>query len=239
MEQDTSTTRYVGTEHEDPRHRGAGRLHIPARSVLPSARALLGGLLITVAAIGTFAAWRQASGIPDTTYVMARQPLESGHRLNDEDLGVERVALPGALAEAAFTDVDDVVGRVTLGPVGEGELLQASQVSEAAQVPDPHVEVSFTLPRDRAVDGRLRSGDRIDVFVTRDDITGPVLERVQVIAITDGGGSSLVAGGDVTITVGLEDPARRADLIHAVRAGEVTLVRSTHNGATPAGVDAE
>jgi Flp pilus assembly protein CpaB len=237
QQQSTSTTHYAGAEHENPRHRGAGRLHIPARSVFPSARAILGGLLITVAAVGTFTAWRQASGLPDTTYVTARQPLESGHRLSEGDLDVERIALPGALAQAAFTEVDDVVGRVTLGPIGEGELLQVSQVSDAAEVPDPHVEVSFTLPRDRAVDGRLRSGDRIDVFVTRDDITGPVLERVQVIAITDGGGSSLVSGTDVTITIGLEDPTRRTDLIHAVRAGEVTLVRSTHDVAHPAGAN--
>jgi Flp pilus assembly protein CpaB len=239
VEQNTSTTGYVGADPDSPRHRGSGRLHIPGRSVLPSARAILGGLLITVAAVGTFATWRQTSATPDTAYVMARQPLEPGHRLTGDDLRLEQVALPGALADAAFSDVEDVIGRVTLGPIGEGELLQSGQVSENAEAPDPHVEVSFTLPRDRAVDGRLRSGDRVDIFVTRDDITSPVLEGIQVVAVTDGGGSSLVSGTDVTITVGLEDVTRRVDLIHAVRAGEVTLVRSTSNVARPAGIESE
>lgn len=235
MAQRITSSGYVGTdaapldiEAATARHGRNGRRHLPSRSVLPTGRALLGGLLVAVAAVGTFAAWRQASGGPDTSYVVAQQSLQPGQRLSEDDLRRERLALPPSMADAAFNDPDDVIGRIALGPIGEDELLQAAQVSESPSDVDHSVEVSFTLPRDRAVDGRLRSGDRVDVFVTRDDHTTLVLERIQLIAIRDAGGSSLVAGTDVTVTVSLEDAPRRADLIQAVRAGDVTLVRSTH-----------
>lgn len=244
MARGITTTRYVkadpptlDVESADAPHGGAGRRYLPSRSVVPSGRALVGALLVASAAIGTFAVWRQASGTPDTSYVVARQPLQPGQRLAEDDLRLERVALPTSMADAAFGDTDDVIGRVALGPIGEDELLQAAQLSESPSDVDSWVEVSFTLPRDRAVDGRLRSGDRVDVFVTRDDHTSPVLEYIQLVDIRDAGGSSLVASIDVTVTVGLEDATRRADLIQAVRAGDVTLVRSTNQPWDATGVE--
>ena len=92
--------------------------------------------------------------------------------------------------------------------------------------------MSFTVPRDRAVDGRLRSGDRIDVFVTRDEDTRAVLEHIQVIHVREATGPSLVANADLTVTVALEDASRRVDLIDAVRTGDVTLVRTTDAAPT-------
>lgn len=238
------TTPYVGTdaatleaEPRNARHGGDGRRYLPRRSVLPSGRALLGGVLVAAAAVGTFAAWRQASGAPDTSYVVARHLLHPGQRLAEDDLRLERVALPASMADAAFSDAGDVIGRVALGPIGEDGLLQAAQLSESPSDVDHWVEVSFTLPRDRAVDGRLRSGDRVDVFVTRDDHTSLVLEYIQLIDIRDAGGSSLVASTDVTVTVGLEDATRRVDLIQAVRAGDVTFVRSKHQPWDATGIE--
>jgi hypothetical protein len=117
---------------------------------------------------------------------------------------------------------------VTLGPVGAGELVQATQLSDAAAA-KALVEVSFALPRDRALDGRLRSGDRVDVFVTYDDYTAAVVDGAEVVTVADDAGSALGPAGDVTVTLALEAASRRAQLVHAVRAGEVTLVRSTQS----------
>jgi hypothetical protein len=116
---------------------------------------------------------------------------------------------------------------VALGPIGEGELVQVSGLSEPGGA-EPAAEVSLALDRDRAVDGRLRSGDLVDVFVTYDDRTEAVVERARVVGVSDTGGASFTAGSQITVTLALADAAQRAPVIHAVRAGEVTLVRSTH-----------
>ena len=205
---------------------GAARRRIAGRPVLPSGRALVGALLLAVSGVVTFAAWQQASGVPDHAYVVAERSLAPGERLTADDLAVVRLDLPRRVAGDAFGDVDALVDRVTLGPVGAGELVQAAQVSEASSA-TPLVEVSFALPRDRALDGRLRSGDRVDVFVTYDDYTAAVVDGAEVVTVGDAGGSALGPAGDVTVTLALEAASRRAQLVHAVRVGEVTLVRST------------
>jgi Flp pilus assembly protein CpaB len=205
---------------------GADRRRVLTRPVLPSGRALVGGLLLAVSGVATFAAWQQASGAPDHAYVVARHPLPPGARLTADDLEVVPLDLPGSVAGGAYGEVGAVVDRVTLGPVGEGELVQAAQLSDAASAA-ALVEVSFAVPRDRALDGRLRSGDRVDVFVTYDDYTAAVVEGAEVVAVGDTS-TSLGVAGDVTVTLALDAAGRRAELVHAVRAGEVTLVRSTH-----------
>jgi len=205
---------------------GAARRRIAGRPVLPSGRALVGGLLLAVSGVVTFAAWQRASGVPDRSYVVAERQLAPGERLTADDLALVRLDLPGRVARGAFGDVETVVDRVTLGPVGAGELVQAAQVSDVSSA-KPLVEVSFALARDRALDGRLRSGDRVDVFVTYDDYTAAVVNGAEVVSVGDAGGSALGPAGEVTVTLALEAASRRAQLVHAVRAGEVTLVRST------------
>jgi hypothetical protein len=131
------------------------------------------------------------------------------------------------VARSSFTDAATVADRVALAPIGEGELVQASGLSDpgAAQAV---AEVSLALERDRAIDGRLRSGDLVDVFATYDDRTEAVVERVRVVEVSDTGGASFTSASQVTVTLALTDAARRAPVVHAARAGEVTLVRSTH-----------
>lgn len=192
---------------------------------------MIGGLLMAVAAVGTFVAWQQAAGGPESSYVVAARAIPPGQRLAPDDFQLAPMTLDRAAAAGAFSDVEAVTGRVSLGPIGQGELVQSAQVSDVPYGDAGSlVEVSFALPRDRAVDGRLRSGDRVDVFVTDGDRTHAVLEHVPVVMATDAASSSAVPTGDVMVTVGLEDPADRGDLIHAVRVGEVTLVRSTLGG---------
>jgi Flp pilus assembly protein CpaB len=199
---------------------------------VPGGRAIVGGLLVSLAGVGTLGAWQRSSASPEHAYVVAARAIAPGETIAADDLGLEPIDLPGGVAAAAFVDGEAVVGRVALGAVGEGELVQVSQVSDpGAGVPT--AEVSFSLARDRAVDGRLRSGDLVDLFVTYDDRTVAVVERVRVVGVSDGGGASFATATQVTVTLALTDAGRRADVIHAVRAGEVTLVRSTHLPPAP------
>lgn len=208
------------------------RIERPRR--LPGGRAVVGGLLVALAGVGTLVAWQQASGTPDRSYAVAARPLQPGEVLAADDVRLVPIDLPDGVSGGAFTDGGDVEGRVALGPVAEGELVQAGALSEPGRGA-PVAQVSFALERDRALDGRLVSGDFVDVFVTHDDQgTSVVAERVQVVAVTDGG-SSFTSGAELTVTLALAEGTPRGDVIQAVRSGEVTLVRSTHLGGEGSG----
>jgi Flp pilus assembly protein CpaB len=206
---------------------GVARHIVGRRMGLPGARAIVGGLLVAIAGVCTFAAWQQASGAADTSYAVAARPILPGQPLTADDIRFEALDLPDGLAAAAFSDTSAIEGRVALGPIGDGELVQLGQVSDPGQA-SPAAELSFSIARDRAVDGRLRSGDLVDVFVTDDGGTSAVAEGVMIVDATVHDGGSFDTTGELTITLTLADPALRAPLIQAVREGEVTLVRSTH-----------
>jgi len=226
----TRATRAVtreGNGVQAPVSGGVVRRTIDPRTGLPGARAIVGGLLVAVAGVCTFVAWQQASGPADRSYAVAARPIHPGELLTADDIRFEPIELPAELSAAAFTDASGVEGRVALGPIGDGELVQLGQVSDPGQA-RPAAELSFSIARDRAVDGRLRSGDLVDVFVTDDSGTTAVAEGVQIIDAAERGGGSFASTGELTITVTITDPALREPLIQAVREGEVTLVRSTH-----------
>jgi Flp pilus assembly protein CpaB len=211
----------------------AARRSVGPRPGLPGARAIVGGLLIAVAGVCTFVAWQQATGTAGRTYAVAARPIHPGESLTADDVRFEPIELPAGLSAAAFMDGPAIEGRVALGPVAEGELVQRGQVSDAAAA-RPVAELSFSIARDRAVDGRLRSGDLVDVFVTDDERTSAVAEGMQIVDLGERDDSSFSTTGELTITVAITDPSLREALIQAVREGEVTLVRSTH---LPAGGD--
>lgn len=195
---------------------------------LPGGRAVLGGLLVALAGAGTFVAWRQASGVPDTVYAVAARDLEPGQAVTAADVRLVPVELPPEVASGAFSSAADVDGRVALAPVGEGELLQAGALSDEGPG-GRAAEVSISLDRALAVDGRLAGGDTVDVYATHQDRTHLVAERVPVVAVTEGGGFG--DGGVLTVTLALVPGTDPVPIVHAARAGEVTLVRTTHLGS--------
>jgi Flp pilus assembly protein CpaB len=193
---------------------------------LPGSRAIVGGLLIALAGVGTFVGWQQAAGSPEHAYAVADRALRPGDPITADAVRFVAIDLPAGVAASAFVDPAELEGRVVVGPVGEGELLQVGSLSDQVQG-EPAAEVSVTLDRELAVDGRLRTGDLVDVYATHDDDTSAAAEGVRVVSITEAGGS-FSDGDQLTVTLAVTDGSRRAPIIHAARAGEITLVRTTH-----------
>lgn len=212
-----------------PGRGGNGRAIVP-RQALPAGRAVVGGFLVAFSSLGLFVAYQGAARGPTTKYVVAARDLTIGHRLTSGDLRLATIELPGPMArDAAFADADTVVGATLVSPLRRGELVQSSAVVAKRSGPEA-IEVSFALDTDRALGGRLRAGDVVDVLATfgvgSDTYTAVVVHGASVVAV-DRGRGTLGEGRTETITLAVTSTDQALAVSHAINAGEVTLVRTT------------
>lgn len=207
-----------------------GRRVIRPRRGLPGSRAVVGGLLVAVGALGTWAAISSAGQTDETTYVVADRLIAPGQRIQPGDLRTEVIDLPEGVRASAFTEPDDVVEAIALGPIAPGELVQSGSVA-SSDAADAAAELSFAVETDWAVAGSLRVGDVIDVFATDDRATEAstalVLDDVVIRRISEPGDDGLGTDRDQTITVGVASPADVANAVTSTRTATVTVVRVT------------
>jgi Flp pilus assembly protein CpaB len=209
-----------------------GARPLASRRFLPGGRAVVGGFLVAVAAVATFAAYLGATTTHTVRYVVARQALRVGQRLVPSDLATEPMQLPASVADGlAFRSPAALVGAVVVGPVRPGELVQAGDVSLAPRG-TPGRQLSFSVPLSHAVDGDLEPGDRVDVVATygtgTDSSTEMVASGVEVVAVAQPS-SATAANGEpaVVVTLAVTDVSEAVALAQAANAAQVTLVLST------------
>jgi Flp pilus assembly protein CpaB len=191
-------------------------------------RTLLGALLVCASGVGLYVAASDDGSDTGRAVVVARRDLRPGEELEAGDLRVERGQLPPSAD--GFTAVEDLLGRVVLGPVGSGEIIQEATVTSDRAVGAAQREVAVTLPREQVAVGRLRVGDRVDLFVTYEEQTAVVVRGASVVLIGAADDDVLAADREVRLVVALESDEAVTALVHALRTGDVTVVRSTLAG---------
>ncbi len=191
---------------------------------------MVGGLLVATSVVGIFAAYQGANGGPSASYVVVAEDLAIGTPLDGSVLELSAIDLPRAIAARAYRDPSELVGQVTVAPLADGDLVQASSVVEAGAGAPAH-ELSFALDTDRVVNGRLDAGERVDVLVTygtgTDAFTEAVVRNARVSEVDGGDGTTFTTSGRTVLTLALPQGSDALALTHAVRAGEVTVVRTT------------
>jgi hypothetical protein len=199
---------------------------VARRTGLPGSRAVVGALLMAVAALGVYLAHLEATREPTTGYVIATRDLHAGALLGPGDLALEVLDLPAATAARAFRNVEDLAGHVALAPVSAGEVLWASAVTGTERV-EPSHEVALVLPRAHVAVARLQRGDRVDVFATAGPRTASIVRGALVVSATGGQGGAIAQEREVEVVVAVPTGEAVAALVHALRTGDVTIVRST------------
>jgi len=240
MELDAATTvdPVTGTDHpgDGP---GSPRRRLAAGRPLPSGRALVGGLLVAVAMLITFAAATHHDRGPTQSMVVARRRVPLGRRLAAADLATERVQVPDAVAAGAFRASDQAVGQVTLGPLDPGDVVERAAVAPPASAAGLHV-LSFPIDRERALDGALQAGQSVDLLATygtgASAQTVVVARGVRLIDVADDGHQSLASAGKLVVSVGLADASDALAATHASQVGALTLV-SSEGAASGAGAE--
>lgn len=214
----------VATWRDGGNDETAAARRVERRIGLPSGRAVIGGLLMAVAAVGTFLAYTDATADDSVEVLIAARPLRVGETLTATDLEKVDVEL-AADVRGLFGDTDAAVGRQMVAAVDEGEFLQAS----ATAVPvdgDESLEIAISLPGTRAVSG-LAPGERVDVFSTwGSDVTELIAVDARVLASSSESSALLSGSEQVTVRLALADFAQVEAIVHAQAAGDITMIRS-------------
>ncbi|MFN0026660.1 MAG: SAF domain-containing protein [Acidimicrobiales bacterium] len=213
---------------------GAGRTIRPGRP-LPSGRAVLGALLVTVAALAAFLTARSADDQPSTSYLVATRALAPGQILSPADMASVVMELPPSQATSAFSgaQADAVVGSAARGPVAQGALLTDAVLeppvegARAANTTAEYREISFAVPRARALLGNLVPGDRVDVVASEETASVVLVQQALVVAVSSGADDALVLSEDVVITLALSGADEALAVAHGAAANELTVLRST------------
>jgi Flp pilus assembly protein CpaB len=227
---DSTSSRAAGSTIRRDRSGGS-------RRALPTGRALVGGLLVTLAAVVVFATYAGAQDTPTSTVVVATRALDPGARLSPADVELRTVDLGGELLGRSFGSIDDLVGAVTLAPLAAGDLVQASAVRTvgAGSVDPDDPQFSFAVERDRALNGELRPGEIVDLLATfgtgTSASTKVLASSARVLAVEQAGSGTLGSSGRLVLTVALDDDDTVLDVAHASQVAAITVVRASGDGA--------
>lgn len=197
---------------------------------LPGSRSIVGGVLVAVAVLGTYAAATQTGKDDTHSVVIAARDIAPGTRLQATDFRVVKMELSPSLSDHVLQSPSKLAGATVLGPLTSGDVIQPSLIA-TAQSTTPYFEVSFSLPASRALDGVLRSGETVDILVT-DKANPAAIARsaasdVRVLRTQDSSGGGIGKSADITLTVGVNSRSDAAAVAAAVDQGDVTLVRTT------------
>lgn len=214
-------------------------LRVARRRPRPNGRAVLGGLLVTAAAVGVVAGSRADDGAGGEPVVVLRQAVDAGETVEPGHVVVERATLPPSARSQAFGAVDEVVGRVAIAPLVAGDVLRRSAL-DAADAPRGDAErrrpeLSFAVERDHALNGDLRRGEAVDVVATYgaggSAMTSVVAAGAVVRSLEEGGSDALGSSGALVVTLALTDPREVLAVAHAADAATVRLVQSPGHGS--------
>ena len=196
------------------------------RHRLPSNRAVVGGLLVTVAAAGVFVTHRSATTPPTSRYVVLTRSVEPGAQITSDDLGTIALDLPDDLAAVDADDLDAVLGRTAAVRLDELDLLRPGDLFDTGRFTEPgSFEIAIELSAARALDGTIATGDTVDVLSTDPAASGTttVAEGVRVTGVEAPDGSGIGADGNVVVRLGVPDRATAEVVTDAAVRTDVSL----------------
>ncbi|MEX1218713.1 MAG: SAF domain-containing protein [Acidimicrobiales bacterium] len=201
----------------------------------PNSRTIVGGLLVSAAALASYLTVSGAGTTQQQTMIVASRSIAAGERLDSSSLTTTSIDKKSSLATHGYSSVDSLSGAVAIAPLGEGELIQRSAVLTSS-TNEPTREFSFPVDRERALNGDLRAGERVDVLATYgsgSDSTTTVLARdARVVRMSDAKTGALGSSGKLIITLALASADQMLDAVHAAQVASITVVRSTLAGDT-------
>ncbi len=201
------------------------------RRGLPSGRAVVGGFLVALAAVGIFAAYTSTTAAPTTSYAVATRDLQPGEQVDRGAVALVPINLPDAQRQRSYDQIEPLIGATVIEPLVSGELLQEGSLIDTGAEQGTRT-VSFPVEPARAVNATLKTGERVDILATfgtgTDACTHLIASDVPIVAVAETTGSLVGQTGGMTVTAQVPTPDAAVAVAHAANAGTMTLVRTTH-----------
>jgi len=206
---------------------------ISPRKSLPNSRALVGALLISIAAVGAYAAATGGSSGPTSEYLVVKNSISAGHPVMLSGVAFEAMDIPLDVSNSALNSTDGLDGAIALRDLRPGEILTlddliASPMIDGTPIGAVH-ELAFPVPLDRTPSGLVR-GDRVTVLSTlrvADQPTTVVALEDAVVLSFDPRSDQIGSTGTGVITLAIPDAGAVLSTAHLSQQGDLTIVRST------------
>lgn len=192
---------------------------------LPSGRAVIGALLITLSVLAVLLVVRLEDDSSYQDVLVARRDLAPGSVISSDDLVVVRIRLDESV-DSVLSDPTEVAGSVLLGPVARLEFIQPSVLGDPAPsgVPSGLAEVTVAIEPDRAP-AQLAPGELVSLVATFADedptSTRLIADRVVVLSYRRDGDEF---GSDAVLRLGLSDGETAMGIVHAAQTGELSVL---------------
>ena len=194
------------------------------RRALPGSRAVVGGFLVAVAAVGTFGAYTSAGASPRQSYVALTRDVAAGQALTSSDLQIVQADLSATQRQVVVNDLVVAEGAVAVNPLQSGQLLGTGDVVKLAGV-EGRAQLSIPVEPARANNGELTPGERVDVIATSTVAGGSVTETIArdaTVVRVFRGEQSLGSSSNVVVTLSLT--AAELEPVAAAAAGDVLAI---------------
>lgn len=195
----------------------------PPRQRRPALAALALLLIVGGALVAGLLAVRMDSRVP---VLVAKEDIEPGAQITEEDLGVVRVASEG-LGLIGEEYADEVIGAYATTGIPANTLLDENLVSSESPIPDGRAIVSVPLEGKLAPTSTVRSGDLVQVVRATSASGGSekaeVLGTAYVLEVTQPETDDLGGTTDVPTASLLVLDEAALDVIDAAGAGEAGL----------------
>lgn len=203
---------------------------VRASAGLPSGRAMLGALLVSISALGVVAAYRSANVDQRRDVLIIGRDVEPGATLTENDLAFAKMDLVSATDERSFADPGAVVGATALVAMKKGDLISPSMLTEGERsASTPGRMIALALPPEQALGGRLNVGDRVDVLSLAGSGQDAAIlvrdARVAFVAAPTKAGIGSAGSVSLSLVVDHEDEA--LSIVDAHSGNGVMLIRAT------------
>lgn len=117
-------------------------------------------------------------------------------------------------------NIEEMIGRTTVREIPKGAFIEKADVSfdqrfipdVATLIPEGYRAVTMGIDDERAVGGRLRNGDHVDIVLINESQVTVLMENVWVLAVHRGPGEEGIPGPIVAVTFAVE-PSRVTSLL--------------------------
>lgn len=199
----------------------------------PPRRAVVGGALVALAAIGVFSAHRGSESAPTTRFVVAAREIPAGTTITRDDLGVIAVDLPEDISAIEAEDATGLIGRVAGNDISELEFVSDNDLVSASKFNRPGTfQLAVDMPAARAMQGVIHAGDVVSVMSTDTEgaQTTQLTDQALVHSVSSPSRDSIGASGSVRVVLSVPGQDLATEMVNAAVRSELTLVKGSSSG---------